>query len=69
MGGYPVCTCQEGQGEGKSRVRVLCHPVAGRSITVGQDGRVHSVRSAVMDTGTLDHHSPIATVPNNPLPS
>ena len=50
-------------------MRVLSHPLTGRSITVGRDGRVHSVRSAVMDTGTLDRHSPIATVPNNPLPS
>lgn len=35
---------------------------------MGLDGRVHSVRSAVMDIGTLDPRSPIATVSNNPLP-
>ena len=68
MGRYPVCTCQEGRGGGKSRVRVLCHPVAGWSVIVGLDGRVHSVRSVVMDIGTLDPCSPIATVSNNPLP-
>lgn len=49
-------------------MRVLCHPVAGWSVIVGLDGRVHSVRSVVMDIGTLDPHSPIATVSNNPLP-
>ena len=49
-------------------MRVLCHPVVGWSVIVGLDGRVHSVRSVVMDIGILDPHSPIATVSNNPLP-
>lgn len=31
-------------------------------------GGVHSVRSAVMDIGTLDPPPHIATVSNNPLP-
>lgn len=34
----PVCTCQEGEGK-SNRVRVLCHPIPGKTVTPGLDRR------------------------------
>ena len=54
--------------DGRIRVKVLCHPVPGQRVMWGLGGRVHSVRLAMMDMGTLDPCSTAAaTLSNNPI--
>lgn len=49
-------------------MKVLCHPVPGQRVMRGLDRRVHSVRQAMMDMGTLDPcSSAAATLSNNPI--